>query len=138
MVGLHLEAEAAVVAGLRLARVQVDEDLGVAEGAATSVTAGLRALELGTGRQGKAVAARGKEERGYNGKKKRQLTTLAWTFLGGTAAIRSIAHWVFTCFSVPVTAKRTCRRSWGHMCRQLGLAELSVKGVREEQFSAAK
>ena len=49
--GLHLEAEATVVAGLRLARVQVDEDLGVAEGAATSVTAGLRVLELGTGRQ---------------------------------------------------------------------------------------
>lgn len=38
---------------------------------------------------------------------KNLLTTLVWTFLDGTWAIKSMAHFVFVCFFRPVTAKRT-------------------------------
>ena len=88
--GFEDVSESAVDTDVGLPVVKVDVDLRVAQGTAASVTG-----DLGTGRDRKY-------ETGHVENAK-LLTMRVLTSIGGTLAMRSMAHWLLTCFSRPVT-----------------------------------
>ena len=71
--------------------VKVDVDLRVAQGTATPVTGNLGSRDRKT-----CHVQRICDEAVL-------LTMRVLTSIGGTLAMRSMAHWLFTCFSRPVT-----------------------------------
>ena len=84
-------SESAVDTDVGLPVIKVDVDLRVAQGTATSI-----AGNLGT-RDRKTCHVRRRCDKAV------LLTILVLTSIGGTLAMRSMAHWLFTCFSKPVT-----------------------------------
>ena len=84
-------SETAVDTDVGLPIVKVDVDLRVAQGTATSI-----AGDLGRRDRKTCHVQRICDEAVL-------LTMRVLTSIGGTLAMRSMAHWLFTCFSRPVT-----------------------------------
>ena len=93
-------SKTAVDAGDRFTIVQVDVDSRVAESSTTSVTGDLKVI---------MVSSRQTDS-------KTRPTTRLLTAMGGTSFIKSMAHWLLTCFSRPVTANLALRGSDSENC----------------------
>ena len=111
--GVEHISESTVDTSLRSSIIKIDVDLGVTQSTTSSITCNLQLNEYWI----KYVVifkfdkVSPKKCSYQFFKWSNLLTILLLTTIGGTLAIRSMAHWSLTCFSRPVTANLTLRGS---------------------------